>query len=96
MENDISGDDRMEVLLLLLESVERVRRKGTWSVGDRMEFFVGLCEDIHFHSRPSALVSCSQTAYSPQLLHTGLATRDYFCPTWGMSSGGGARERGEA
>ena len=27
--------------------MERVRRKGTWSVGDRMEFFVGLCEDIH-------------------------------------------------
>ena len=44
LENDIHGDDRLESLL---ESVERVRRKGTWSVGDRMEFFVGLCEDIH-------------------------------------------------
>ena len=44
LENDIHGDDRLEVLL---ESVERMRRKGTWSVGDRMEFFVGLCEDIY-------------------------------------------------
>lgn len=44
LENDLHGDDRLEVLL---ESVERVRRRGTWSVGDRMEFFVGLCEDIH-------------------------------------------------
>ena len=61
MESDISGDDRMEVLLL--ESVERVRKKGTWSVGDRMEFFVGLCEDIHFRSRPSVIVSRSETAY---------------------------------
>ena len=44
LEKDIHGDDRLEALL---ESVERVRRRGTWSVGDRMEFFVGLCEDIH-------------------------------------------------
>ena len=44
LKNDIHGDDRLGALL---ESVERVQRKGMWSVGDRMEFLVGLQEDIY-------------------------------------------------
>ena len=43
LENDIHGDDRLEGLM---ESVERMRRRGMWSVGERMEFLVGLREEI--------------------------------------------------